>query len=67
MPCTVIGERAFPHGGAGLGALSDWLLTATAGPAGTIVGAIEVPHGPMVETLLEHGFILNPAVGFFSG
>jgi hypothetical protein len=34
-------------------------LTATAAPAGTIVVAIEVPHGPMVETLLERGFIVH--------
>ena len=26
---TVIGERAFPHGGAGLGALWDWFLATT--------------------------------------
>jgi hypothetical protein len=58
-PGTVIGERAFPHGGAGLGALCDWLLTAIAAPAGTIVVTIKVPHGPVVETLLERGFIVH--------
>jgi hypothetical protein len=36
-----------------------WILTATAAPAGTIVVAIEVPHGPVGETLLERGFIVH--------
>ncbi len=26
---TVTGEHTFPHGGEGLGAMCDWLLTAT--------------------------------------
>src|ERR1700692_3936725 len=53
---TVIGERAFPHGGAGLGALCDWLLATTGAVAATIAVAIEVPHGRVVETFLERGF-----------
>lgn len=53
---AVIGERAFPHGGAGLGALCDWLLAMTGEPAAMIAVAIEVPHGPVVETLMERGF-----------
>jgi transposase len=60
---TVIGERAFPHGGAGLGALCDWLLVTTGAVAATIAIAIEVPHGPVVETFLERGFsvfAINP-------
>jgi transposase len=60
---TVISERAFPHGGAGLAALCDWLLATTGAAAGAIAVAIEVPHGPVVETLLERGFAvyaINP-------
>lgn len=60
---AVIGERAFPHGGAGLGALCDWLLAMTGEPAAMIAIAIEVPHGPVVETLMERGFLvyaINP-------
>ncbi len=60
---TVIGEHAFLHGGAGLGALCEWLLAVTGAPAETIAVAIEVPHGPVVETLLERGFLvyaINP-------
>ena len=52
----IVGERAFAHGGAGLAELCAWLLTITgAAPTGIAV-AIEVPHGPIVETLLERGF-----------
>lgn len=52
----IVGERAFAHGGDGLAALCEWLLAATgAGPA-AIAAAIEVPHGPVVESLIERGF-----------
>ena len=52
----MIGERAFAHGGAGLADLCAWLLSMTAAEAAAIAVAIEVPHGPIVETLLERGF-----------
>ena len=32
------------------------LLSMTGAPAAAIAVAIEVPHGPIVETLLERGF-----------
>jgi transposase len=51
----VIAERVFPHTGTGLAQLADWLLqTADASPAAIVI-AIEVPHGPIVDTLLERG------------
>jgi transposase len=59
----IIGERAFAHGGAGLAELCTWLLVATGAEPTTIAAAIEVPHGPIVETLLERGFqvyAINP-------
>src|SRR3954453_14325498 len=59
---TVVGERAFAHGGAGLAALCDWLVSA-AGDPGSVAVAIEVPHGPGVDTLLDRGFAvyaINP-------
>jgi transposase len=56
---TVTGERTFPHGGEGLGALCDWLLATTGVPAEAIATAIEVPHGPVVETLMERGFLVH--------
>lgn len=52
----VVKERAFDHGGRGLAAMSDWLLDRTRHPADLIGVAIEVPHGPVVETLMESGF-----------
>ena len=59
----VLGERAFRHGGAGLAEMADWLLATTKAEPQVIGIAIEVPHGPVVETLMERGFAthaLNP-------
>ena len=58
----IVGERAFPHGGAGLAALCDWLVF-LAGDASAVAVAIEVPHGPVVDALLDRGFgvhAINP-------
>jgi transposase len=49
-------ERSVPHGGAGLGELCEWLVAKTGTSSESIAVAIEVPHGPVVETLLERGF-----------
>jgi transposase len=49
-------EVVFEHSGEGLYAMAEWLLRKTGAPAGDIHVAIEVPHGPVVETLLERGF-----------
>jgi hypothetical protein len=51
-----IGQRKFPHGGAGLSDMIAWLLRASGGKPGEIHVAIETPHGPIVEALLERGF-----------
>src|SRR5215469_6289148 len=58
-----LAERAVAHGGAGIAELCDWLLARTAARAEAIAVAIEVPHGPVVEALLERGFrvhAINP-------
>ena len=55
---AVVGERAFRHDGAGLAALCDWLVSLT-GDAGAVAAAIEVPHGPVVDTLLDRGFAVH--------
>jgi transposase len=58
-----MGEREFAHGGTGLTELRDWLLEKTGAAPGQIAVAIEMPHGPVVEMLLEHGFAvfaINP-------
>ncbi len=54
----IIAEREFPHSGAGLAELGDWLL-AMAGAASTVAVAIEVPHGPVVDSLVDRGFVVH--------
>jgi len=54
----VVGERAFAHGGAGLAALCDWLVSVTGDP-GRVAVAIEVPHGPVVDAVLDRGFAVH--------
>jgi hypothetical protein len=58
----VVGEREFAHGGAGLTALCEWVVS-MAGDPGTVAVAIEVPHGPVVDAVLDRGFAvyaINP-------
>ena len=59
-----LGQREFKHSGEGLAEMAAWLMKASLAeePAQVLV-AIEVPHGPVVETLIERGFAvhaLNP-------
>ena len=59
----VLGERAFQHGGAGLTAMADWILSSTGTSVDDVRVAIEVPHGPVVESMMERGFAvysINP-------
>ena len=58
----VMGEREFRHSGTGLTQLADWVQSIS-GPASTVAIAIEVPHGPVVDVLLDRGFCvysINP-------
>jgi transposase len=58
----VMGEREFRHSGAGLTQLADWVQSIS-GPSSTVAIAIEVPHGPVVDVLLDRGFCvysINP-------
>jgi len=58
-----LGPRRFAHGGEGLAALADWALAASGVRPEEIWVAIEVPHGPVVESLIERGsrvFSINP-------
>jgi transposase len=60
---TVVGERSVAHSGTGLADLCSWLLEIGAGEAAAVHVSIEVPHGAVVETLLERGFAvfsINP-------
>jgi transposase len=55
-----IGERVVKHGGEGLAEMAAWLMaTSGAGEPGQVSIAIEVPHGPVVETLIERGFAVH--------
>ena len=55
----VLGERAFEHSGEGLARMADWILGTTGAGPDAIGIAIEVPNGPVVETMLERGFMLH--------
>lgn len=54
-----LGERAFRHSGDGLVEMADWLLRTTNTQPHAIGVAIEVPHGPVVETMMERGFTVH--------
>jgi transposase len=59
----VMGERSFAHSGGGLDELCRWLAQITGAQAADIGVAIEIPHGAVVETLLEREFVvyaINP-------
>ncbi|MCY3629213.1 MAG: transposase [Bacteroidetes bacterium] len=60
---TVLGEKLFPHSGEGLHQLRDWIFDGANCTADQIAVAIEVPHGPVVDCFMEHGFqvfAINP-------
>jgi transposase len=55
-------QRAFAHDADGIGAMVDW-LSAQAEQPGQVAVAIETPHGPIVEALMDRGvavFAINP-------
>ena len=55
---NIVGAREFPHSGAGLAELGDWLLS-IAGEANAVAVGIEVPHGPVVDSLVDRGFVVH--------
>jgi hypothetical protein len=60
---TVLSERTVPHTADGLQALATALIERAGGVAAAVAVGIEVPHGAVVETLLERGlavFAVNP-------
>jgi hypothetical protein len=50
-------ERAVAHGGPGIEGLCDWLIARTGATPELIGVAIEITHGPVVEALLERGWL----------
>ena len=55
----LLGERAFPHDGQGLAAMAAWISAIAVVEVREIAVGIEVPHGPVVETLMERGFAVH--------
>jgi transposase len=58
-----LGHSSFAHSGDGLAELSNWIRTATGAKPQQIAIGIEVPHGPVVESLMDAGFqvhAINP-------
>lgn len=55
----VLGERTFAHSGTGLAEMIAWILDTTGSHPGAVSVAIEVPHGAVVETLLERGMLVH--------
>lgn len=55
---SIVAEREFAHSGAGLADLGDWLLS-IGGAAHVVAVGIEVPHGPVVDTLVDRGFVVH--------
>ena len=58
-----LGQKQFLHNGEGIRHCIEWLLQAAAGEHSAIAVAIEVPHGAMVESLIENNlavFAINP-------
>lgn len=58
-----LGYKGFAHSGDGLAELVDWIRRTTSVEPHRVAIGIEVPHGPVVESLMEAGFqvyALNP-------
>jgi transposase len=59
----VLGEKKIEHSGDGIRQCIEWLLKLAGGDAGAVAIGIEVPHGAMVESLIENNltvFAINP-------
>jgi len=60
---NVLGKERFEHSGDGIRQCIDWLLQLAGGDSSAVAAAIEVPHGAMVEGLIENQlavFAINP-------
>ncbi len=53
---SLIAEKGFKHSGGGLLEMARWIMKTPDSEARDIAVAIEVTHGPVVESLLEWGF-----------
>ncbi len=50
-----LGERSFPHSGSGLAAMRTWIQEQTDAGGEEIAVATQVPHGLVVDRLIDHG------------
>jgi transposase len=60
---AALGKKRVEHSGDGIRECIDWVLQMAGGIASSIAVAIEVPHGAMVESLIENNlavFAINP-------
>jgi transposase len=58
-----LGRRQVLHRGVALAEMVTWLIELAEGEAGAVAVAIETPHGPIVDTLVDRGchvFAINP-------
>ena len=55
---SVIAEKAFNHSGCGLFEMARWMMKVSGSQSRNITVAIEVNHGPVVESLLDQGFLV---------
>jgi transposase len=51
-----LGRLQVEHSGEGLARMADWLVAIADGTPAEVHVAIEVPHGPVVDTLIEREF-----------
>jgi hypothetical protein len=56
---TVCGERVVRHSGEELAALAACLIETTGAAPERIAVGIELPHGPVVESLMKRGFAVH--------
>jgi transposase len=58
-----LAEKSFTHGGEGLEDLASWIRTFSKTAPNQVAVGIEVPHGPVVESLMDAGYqvhAINP-------
>lgn len=54
-----LGHRPFPHSGGGLTELVEWIRAVSGKDPDHVAVGIEVPHGPVVEHLMDAGFLVH--------
>jgi len=67
---SIIGEASFEHSGRGLFEMTQWIREISGSEVCNISVAIEVNHGPVVESLIEQNFrvcSINPKHSTDSG